>query len=243
METWVRVFLLGRPLRLAVLACAAVALQGCGIFGGSKEPPPLGAEDEQEIAEQQGPDASEQPVIEPEVERRAIKIPQIDSQDFELGAFVGILSIEDFGTSSVVGARLDYHVTESFFLQGSVGRSKGGLTSVELGGGALRLLSDKDRYYTYYALNVGWDALPGEIFIGKGLAYNSAFYLTVGIGGTKFAGDTRFTANAGMGYRILFTRFLAAHFDFRDHIFDIDLLGEKKVSHNLEGSLGLSFFF
>lgn len=246
METWIRVFLLGRTTRLAALTCCALALQGCGIFGGAKEPPPLGAEDEQteqQAQEQQGPDASEQPVIEPEVARRRINVPEIESQDFELGAFVGILSIEDFGTSSLVGARLDYHVTESFFLQGSYGRSKGATTSYERLSGGPQLIPDDDRYYTYYALNVGWDALPGEIFIGKGLAYNSAFYLTVGIGGTEFAGDTRFTANAGMGYRILFTRFLAAHFDFRDHLFDIDLLGEKKVAHNLEGSLGLSFFF
>ncbi|HTE42928.1 MAG TPA: outer membrane beta-barrel domain-containing protein [Steroidobacteraceae bacterium] len=247
METWIRVFLLVPML---------LGLQGCGLFGGSKEQPPLGAEEEPEqsapaqtggpTAGNTGPnkdEASEQPVIDPRIARRTIKVPTIDGQDFQVGAYVGILSIEDFGTNSVVGARFDYHVTESFFLEGSLGRSKGGTTSYERLSGGPQLLADDDRYFTYYALNVGWNALPGEIFIGKGLAMNSAFYFTVGMGGTEFAGDTHFTANAGMGYRILPVRFLAINFDFRDYLFDMDILGEKKVTHNLEGSLGLSFFF
>jgi outer membrane beta-barrel protein len=238
METGIRVFLLNRFTRLAAIACIAVAMQGCSLFTRTKPPPPLGAE-----IETPAPDASEQPVINPEVTRRSIKQAKIDSQDFELGAYVGILSIEDFGTGTVVGARLDYHITETFFLEGTAGVSKGGTTSYERLAGGPQLLTDKERRFTYFALNAGWDALPGEIFIGKGTAYNSAFYLTAGLGLTDFAGDQHFTANAGMGYRILFTRFLALHMDFRDYLFDIDLLGEKKVAHNLEGSLGLSFFF
>ena len=32
-------------------------------------------------------------------------------------------------------------------------------------------------------------------------------------------------------------------FDVRDHVYDIDLLGEKKIVNNLEAHLGLSIFF
>jgi outer membrane beta-barrel protein len=239
METGIRVLLLNRAAKLGIIVCAALALQGCGLFGGKKEPPPLGAEVEQ----QQGPDASEQAVINPEVQRRKIKEAAIHSQDFELTASVGILSIEDFGTNPSLSARLAYHVTEDFFLEGSYGQSKGGTTSYELLAGTVPLMSDSDRRYTYTALNLGWNALPGEIFIGKGQAYNSAFYFTGGMGFTEFGGDDHFTINGGMGYRILLTRTFAAHFDFRDYLFDSDLLGEKKIVHNLEGSLGLSFYF
>ena len=31
--------------------------------------------------------------------------------------------------------------------------------------------------------------------------------------------------------------------DFLDHLFDIDLLGEEKTAHNLEGHLGFTVFF
>jgi outer membrane beta-barrel protein len=239
METGIRVFLLGRLLKCTAILAAGLALQGCGLFGGAKEPPPLGAETEA----QQGPDASEQPVINPEVQRREVKVPTIGSQDFEVTLAVGILSIEDFGAGTSLGARIAYHITEDFYLELNGGVSKGGTTSYERLAGGPQLLTDDDRKYTYGALNVGWDALPGEVFIGKNLAYNSAFYLTAGLGGTNFAGDTRFTLNAGFGYRVLFTRTFAAHFDVRDYMFDIDLLGQKKVANNLEGSLGLSVFF
>ena len=109
--------------------------------------------------------------------------------------------------------------------------------------GSADLLTDDERDYTYYALSFGWNALPGEIFIGENRAYNTAFYLVAGIGSTTFAGDDRFTVNGGFGYRILPADWIAVHFDVRDHVFDIDLLGEKKIVNNLEAHLGLSIFF
>jgi len=241
MEIRPRVFLL-------ITAAFALGVSGCSTIRGwfgKDEPPVLGSEEQPLGSEQAEPvrEAANEPVIEPQVERRRIKTPSVDTEDFEVGAYVGILSIEDFGSGTLMGARLAYHITEDLFLEGTVGQGRGDTTSYERLAGGPRLLTDDERKYTYYALNAGWNALPGEIFLGRNRAYNTAFYLTVGIGGTKFAGDNRFTANAGVGYRILVTDFIAAHFDFRDHLFDIDLLGEKKVAHNLEGSLGLTIFF
>jgi len=230
METRFRILLL--------IPVFVLGMTGCGLFGGKKKPPPLGAEVEAPPTQ-----AADEPVINPEVQRRTIKVPRIKNEDFEFGGYVGILSIEDFGTSSVYGAKFTYHISEDLFLQGTYGQAKGDTTSYERLAGGARVLTDAQRKYTYYALNVGWDALPGEIFIGKGHAYNTSFYLTAGMGFTDFGGDNRFTANGGMGFRILFNRWVAANFDFRDYLFDIDLTGPKKVAHNLEGSLGLSVYF
>jgi hypothetical protein len=36
---------------------------------------------------------------------------------------------------------------------------------------------------------------------------------------------------------------VAFRVDFRDHLFDIDLLGEEKTTHNLEASIGVTVFF
>jgi hypothetical protein len=33
------------------------------------------------------------------------------------------------------------------------------------------------------------------------------------------------------------------HVDMRDHIFDLDILGEELTTHNLELTMGLTFFF
>jgi outer membrane beta-barrel protein len=218
-----------------VLPLMAMTLSGCAatknLFGrGQKSAPPPA-----ELPQGQ--------VIEPEVERRKIKEPKIDTEDFEIGAFAGILSIEDFGTDFVYGARIAYHVTEGFFVEGTVGQTKAGLTSFEVLSGGAPLLSDSDRQYTYYNLDLGYNVLPGEVFIGEGHAYNTSLYLIGGLGSTRFAGDDRFTVNFGAGYRFLLTDAIAVHLDFRDHLYDINLLGEERTTHNLEAHLGLSVFF
>ena len=39
-------------------------------------------------------EARQPPVVEPEVERRDIKPPKIDTEDFEIGGFGGLMSVE-----------------------------------------------------------------------------------------------------------------------------------------------------
>lgn len=223
--------------RILFLALAMIVLSSCaatkGLFGlGAKESASLPAE---------APEPEQ--IIDPQVERREIKEPAIDAEDFEVGAFVGIMSIEDFGSDVVYGARIAYHITEGFFVEGSVGQTEAGLTSFEVLSGGAPLLSDSDREFTYYNLNLGYNILPGEVFIGESRAYNTSLYVIAGLGSTRFAGDDRFTVNFGAGYRFLLTDSVALHIDFRDHLFDIDLLGEEKTVHNLEGHLGVTVFF
>ena len=221
--------------RVLFLIVAIVGLSGCAAtknlfgFGRDEAPPPS--------AEAPGQ------VIDPEVARREIKEPAIDREDFEIGAYVGIMSIEDFGSNVSYGARLAYHITEGFFVEATVGQSEGGLTSFEVLSGGARLITDSQRTMTYYNLNLGYNILPGEVFLGEGRAYNTNLYLIAGLGSTRFAGDDRFSVNVGAGYRFLLSDAVALHLDFRDHLFDIDLLGEEKTAHNLEGHLGFTVFF
>jgi outer membrane beta-barrel protein len=190
-----------------------------------------------------GSPSSEQPIINPQVERREVKRAKIDTEDFEVGVYGGILSIEDFESHAVYGGRLAYHLTEDFFLEATLGKSRAGKTSYETLSGAAEILTDDERDYTYYALSAGWNVLPGEVFVGKNHAYNTAFYLVAGIGSTHFAGDDLFTVSGGFGYRVLPTDWMAVHFDVRDNVYDTDLLGSKKIVNNLEAHLGLSIFF
>ena len=183
--------------RVLFLIIAMIGLSGCAatknLFGfGNEEAPPPSAE-------------APGQVIDPEVERREVKEPGIDREDFEIGAFVGIMSVEDFGADVVYGARLAYHITEGFFVEGTFGYTDTGLTSFEELSGDARLISDSEREYIYYYLNLGYNVLPGEIFIGEGRAYNTQLYLIGGLGSTEFAGDDRFTVNFGFGYRLLLT--------------------------------------
>ncbi len=182
-------------------------------------------------------------VIQPELERREIDPPAIDSEDFELGVFGGVMSIEDFGSNTVTGLRFSYHVTESFFGEAAYGRTDAGKTSYEILSGAANLLTDEQREYSYYSLSIGYNVLPGELFVGRRRALGAALYFVAGVGNTSFAGEDQFTLNFGAGARVLFTDWLAAHIDVRDQVFDSDLLGESKTTHNIGLHIGLTGFF
>ena len=188
-------------------------------------------------------DASRPPVIEPDVARRDVKVANIDSENFEVGVSAGELSIEDFGVNTVTGLRFAYHISESFFLEAAGGQTTAGKTSFETLSGSAELLTDSQRDYTYYDVSFGYNILPGEGFIGKNHAWNTQTYLIGGVGKTTFGGDDRFTVNIGMGIRVIPLDWLAVHADVRDHIFDSDLLGTMKRTHNIELGVGLTFFF
>ncbi|MDX1810879.1 MAG: hypothetical protein R3240_02960, partial [Gammaproteobacteria bacterium] len=84
---------------------------------------PLSAE------EQVTPDAlfdlsGQLPEIDPDVERRELGLPKLDSLDLEIGAYAGVMSVEDFGANYTYGADFTFHLTEDFFLAGKMGFSR-----------------------------------------------------------------------------------------------------------------------
>jgi len=236
-----------RLLLLTAVCCATLMLSGCASFrwpwskDKQVEEQQTDAEAAEEEAEEQ--DVSPPRVIEPNVARRKIKTPRIDNENWELGAGLGFLSIEDFGTSSTYAAQLSYHVTEDFFFRLDAGQSTAGETSFETLGGDIELLTGDERRFTYYSLSLGYNFLPGEVYLGRNLAMNSTFYVLGGIGSVDFAGDDRLTINLGAGYRVLPTDWLAISIGVQDRVFDSDLLGETKVTNNIEMLLSATVFF
>lgn len=191
--------------------------------------------------------ADEQPeqvqVINPEIDRREITTNAIDTEDFEIGAYVGILSIQDFDSEVVYGVRAAWHVTEDFFLEANYGVSEGDLTSFEKLSGGVPLFGDSDRDYSFYDLNLGWNALPGEVFLFGKRALKSDLYFVAGVGSTEFLGDSWFTVTVGAGYRLILNDWITWRIDVRDHIFDRDTFGTDDTTNNIELSTGITFFF
>ena len=70
-----------------------------------------------------------------------------------------------------------------------------------------------------------------------------------GIGNTNFiASDkinhrNRQTFNYGAGIRVLFHDRFTVQMDMRQHIFDLDILGQNQSTKNLEWTGGVSFYF
>lgn len=189
----------------------------------------------------QEPEQQREQVIKPEVDRREIKIPRIDTENFELSAYIGTLSVEDFGANTVTGVRFDYHITEDFFLEAAYGSSTVSDSSFRQLG--LPIFPQEDEDLTYYNISFGYNMFPGEIFFGKKRAWTSAVYVIGGIGNTEFIGENMSTFNIGIGVRLLPTDFLTLRFDIHDYLWDSDLLGSNKLTHNFEATFGLGFFF
>ena len=184
-----------------------------------------------------------EPLVVREPERREVKIDRIDRENFEFGVHGGIMSVQDFGSDLSTSFRVAYHVTEGFFIEGQYGKTTLGETSFERLSGGASLLTDEQRNMRFYNVSVGYNLFPGESFIGRRWAFKGGLYLIGGVGSTDFAGDERFTINAGLGYRLIATDWLALHVTVRDHMFDSDLLGSEDTYHNIEFTGGLSLFF
>jgi outer membrane beta-barrel protein len=218
-------------LRILLLSVVLAALPGCATvrhwFHRDHQTTPDTAQAEDE-------NAAPPRVVDPEVSRRKITVPKIRSRNIEVGL--------DFGTHPSYGLTAAYHITEDFFFQAEVGRARAGNTSFETLSG-ISLLTESERRFTYYDLSLGYNFLPGEAFIGRGHALTSAFYLIGGIGGTDFAGDTKFTVNFGAGYRVVPTDWLAVHITVQDRVFQTDLFGTSKLTNNIEARIGTTVFF
>lgn len=185
--------------------------------------------------------ADEQVVV-PEVDRRDVRRPRFPSNDFEVGLFAGTYSTQNFGAKAVAGIRLGYHITEDFFVEGAYGRTKVSdeLYRQILPGG---IFPQPSQTLSYYNASVGYNLLPGEVFFGRNVAKASALYVIAGSGSTKIVDQSKQTINLGFGLRLLFNDHFAAQVDVRDHLFDLDLLGKRESTQNLEVTLGLTAYF
>ena len=197
-------------------------------------------------AQAQGQSPSSKPaneqVVVPQVDRREVKPPQYPSNDFEVGAFVGTFATQNFGSSVVYGLRAGYTITEDFFVQAAYGTTQVSdeLFRQILPGG---IFASESEPLSYYNLSVGYNLLPGEVFVGTNRALASQLYVIAGVGSTNFNDQRRQTINIGLGAKVFLKDSFALHVDMRDHIFSIDLLGKSQNTQNLELTAGFSFYF
>lgn len=181
-------------------------------------------------------------VIKPEIERRTIKVPKIDTENFEIGLYTGQYNMEDFGSNDVSGYRITYHITERAFIEGSFG-------STEISDKTFRkilpggLFPNENETLEYSYVVIGFDLFPGEFFPFDDVAWSSAFYIVAGAGNTTFVNKDHSTTILGGGFRILPQDWIAIHMDARRHTFESDVTGTTKVINNLEIHLGLSIYF
>jgi outer membrane beta-barrel protein len=194
------------------------------------------------FAQTSGQKSANEQVIVPQVDRRDVRTPRYPNKDFEIGAFLGTYSAENFGSSLVYGLRLGYHITEDVFVQATYGTTEVSDEAFRrvLPGG---IFANPKETLKYYNLSAGYNVLPGEIFLGRNVAKASAVYVIAGIGSTDFISQKKQTINFGLGMRVLVRDRLSVQFDIRDHVYSLDLLGENTSTNNVEFTAGLSWYF
>jgi len=224
-----------RPSPSVLMARAAAAtLATAGVLA-------LLAHGEARAADAPAADGSDQ-VIVPQVERREVHKPKYPSNDFEIGLFGGSYTAQNFGTHFDWGARIGYDITEDFFVEATYGRTK--VSDKEfrqiLPGG---IFTAEQQKLKYYDLSLGWNFLPGEVFIGSNWAKASTMYAIGGLGSTSFDSQRMQTWNFGVGAKLFLADWVALRADVRDHIYTLDLLGKRGSTQNPELTLGFAFFF
>jgi outer membrane beta-barrel protein len=215
-------------LRTLLLLATGLAASGCSLL-----------RDTQPVDEPvQGPVPA---VIDPVLERRDIVRPEIDTEDWEVGVFAGMLSVEDFGAEPVYGLRLAYHATEDIYLEGRYAASSISDTSFRRIGAPIFDTEEED--LTSYDLSVGVMVLPGEVFLGTRWARTSGVYMNFGVGRVEFADRDSISYAFGFGLKVLPTDWLSLRLEARDNVFESDLLGENEWKHNFEINLGFGAYF
>jgi outer membrane beta-barrel protein len=206
----------------------AAAISGASLSALAADPTPTTTQTDQ--------------VVVPQVDRRDVSVPKFPSNDFEIGTFVGTYATQNFGSSLVGGVRLGYHITEDFFVEGTYAQTKVSDESFRqiLPGG---VFPQEKENLSYYNLSIGYNVLPGEVFIGAKRAKPSQLYVIGGVGSTKFDDQRRPTFNLGFGFRVFLADSVSLQLDMRDHLFSIDLLGQRQSTQNLELTGGIAFYF
>lgn len=184
-----------------------------------------------------------QAVIEPDIERRDIKVPDIKAEDIEVGIFAGVLSIENFGSDGVYGVRGAYHITEDFFAEATYGLSTVSDT-VFRNEPTGAVFANETEDVSYFNLSLGVNLFPGEAFLAGRWSVGSDVYVRMGVGAFDFVGESKQMFNLGLGLRFLLNDWLTAHIGMEDLIFESDILsGQNRVTHNFQMHLGLGMFF
>lgn len=178
-----------------------------------------------------------------DVEKREVLEDILDHENFEIGLQFGVLSVEDFESNVSLSAHFSYHITELFYAKAMYLQSEAGMTSFEKLANVPPLLTEEERKLSYYGLNIGYNLMPGEVFLGRDLAFNSVFSIELGGGTTSFAGEDNFTVNLGANYRVFLTDWITWDIGMSDFIFDSKITGESKTTHNLNFTTGVAFYF
>ena len=184
-------------------------------------------------------------VITPKKEVEQVDSAQIDEERFEIGAFVGSLSVQEFDTVFLAGITGSFHINSRFMASLRYGQSNPVEASFERFNEGVNFVPDRDDGFRFVALEGSIKISETRSYLGKRdrYKYSSRLYFDLGIENVQFAGNDEIGFSLGLNYKVVVTDWLTANLIFKDHIVEREFLGEDKLSQNLEISIGFSGLF
>lgn len=181
-------------------------------------------------------------VVEPPERTERARRAAIDTEHFELGAYLGVLSVEDFSTQLSTGVTLNYHISSRFMVQGHYARADvDRATFEEVSDG--NFLSDSDRNFEHLSILAGYRLAKGRSFFGGERKFNSYIYALAGPSQVRFAGEDNTGLALGLSYKTVLTDWATLNLDVRDIVVERSFLGDDKTTHNTELAIGLNLLF
>ncbi|VUD68842.1 hypothetical protein TDB9533_04201 [Thalassocella blandensis] len=177
-------------------------------------------------------------IIEPQAPTEAAKSAAIDTEHFEIGINLGLLTVEDFNTNPMYGVWGNYYINEKFFAYVGYGTSDTEKSNAE---GVFDFNPDKT--FDFASVGVGYRVLNGRSFWGKNRKYNTGLFAVAGVEQVDFAEDSGTGFMIGLSHKTVLTDYLALNIDLKDHIVSRTFVGEDKMTQNIEFTVGLSTFF
>jgi outer membrane beta-barrel protein len=181
-------------------------------------------------------------IIEPEKTVTNVQAAAIDDEHFELGFYLGSISVEEFNTNLITGLSLTYHINSNWLTQAQYGITKVQRAAFEDTSGFI-FLSEDDLNYEYIRVMGGYKIIDGRSFLGKRHKFNSAVYFLAGISDIDFAGSRNQGVALGLSYRTVITDWLTMNLDINNTTVNLELFGDKKKVNNTEMNIGVNALF
>ena len=181
-------------------------------------------------------------IIEPEKTVTNVQAAAIDDEHFELGFYLGSISVEEFNTNLITGLSLTYHINSNWLTQAQYGITKVQRAAFEDTSGFI-FLSEDDLNYEYIRVMGGYKIIDGRSFLGKRHKFNSAVYFLAGISDIDFAGSRNQGVALGLSYRTVITDWLTMNLDINNTTVNLELFGDEKKVNNTEMNIGVNALF
>jgi outer membrane beta-barrel protein len=174
--------------------------------------------------------------VDPNIKRPEVQVKRIKAQDYELGGYAEGIVLDRNHSVGLYGVRAAYHKTDKLFVEGNIAfSSKIGFEDIRQIAGAS---DDAGLDYSTYEFSVGYDLIPGDLYITQSYTLPFSFYAIGGVGYVDYEGDGNLAYSYGGGLRVTPTDYFAIRFEVRNQAWS-----DKKTNDNATFSVGVSGFF